>query len=92
MMQLKAYRITMYKCIIDSKWIEVSPLAVLVGKNESGKTSLLKALHKLNPFQSHPYKMAEEWTIGRRNQRYISQVIFEASIELNSENQLKLNP
>ena len=49
-MQLIAFRVTMYKGIIDSGWVKVNPLTVLVGKNESGKTSLLKALHKLNPY------------------------------------------
>jgi len=32
-------------CVIDSDWIDVTPLTVVVGKNESGKTALLKALH-----------------------------------------------
>lgn len=84
-MQLKAYRITMYKCIIDSGWIDVSPLTVLVGKNESGKTSLLKALHKLNPFQREPYRIANEWPRGRRNQRDPSQVVCDALFKLNPE-------
>lgn len=83
-MELKAYRITMYKCIIDSGWIEVSPLTVLVGKNESGKTTLLKALHKLNPFRPEPYKR-EEWPRGRRDQRNDSQVVCEARFELNAD-------
>lgn len=49
-MFLKAFRVQMYKCILDSGWIEVSPLTVLIGKNESGKTSLLNALYRFNPF------------------------------------------
>ena len=49
-MDLIAFRVTMYKGIIDSGWIDVNDLTVLVGKNESGKTSLLKVLHKFNPY------------------------------------------
>lgn len=49
-MKLIAFRVTMYKGIIDSGWVDVNDLTVLVGKNESGKTSLLRALHKLNPY------------------------------------------
>ena len=49
-MDLIKFRVTMYKGIIDSGWVDVDRLTVLVGKNESGKTSLLKALHKLNPY------------------------------------------
>ena len=49
-MDLIKFRVTMYKGIIDSDWVDVDHLTVLVGKNESGKTSLLRALHKLNPY------------------------------------------
>ena len=49
-MKLTAFRIYRYKSILDSGWIEVSPLTALVGKNESGKTTVLKALHKFNPY------------------------------------------
>ncbi len=49
-MKLSAFRIQRYKSILESGWIEVSPLTVLVGKKESGKTTELRALHKFNPF------------------------------------------
>ena len=35
-MDLIAFRVKMYKGILDSGWVEVNPLTVLVGKNESG--------------------------------------------------------
>ena len=38
-----------FKCIEDSTWFDICPVACLVGKNEAGKTALLEALHKLNP-------------------------------------------
>lgn len=46
-MQLKSFRITNFRSIVDSGWIELSPdgVTVLVGQNESGKTSILQALH-----------------------------------------------
>ena len=50
-MKLKRFRIQKYKCIHDSGWIEVGSLTALAGKNESGKTSLLKALQKINPLK-----------------------------------------
>ena len=53
-MDLIKFRVTMYKGIKDSRWVDVNDLTVLVGKNESGKTSLLKALHKLNPYVPDP--------------------------------------
>jgi predicted ATP-dependent endonuclease of OLD family len=41
--------VTNYRSIQDSGEVRVSDFKTLVGKNESGKTSILKALHKFNP-------------------------------------------
>lgn len=47
MLKLIAYRITNFRSIIDSNWISASSdaITVFVGQNESGKTSVLQALH-----------------------------------------------
>jgi ABC-type cobalamin/Fe3+-siderophores transport system ATPase subunit len=46
-MKLEAFRIQNFRSVIDSGWISLSPdgVTVLVGQNESGKTSVLQALH-----------------------------------------------
>ena len=44
-MQLINFRVSMYKGIIDSGWVDVNSLTVFVGKNESGKDL---------PFESTP--------------------------------------
>jgi AAA ATPase domain len=46
-MRLKSFRITNFRSIVDSGWVPFSPdaITVLVGQNESGKTSVLDALH-----------------------------------------------
>ena len=48
-MKLKSVQVRNFKCIEDSGRFDVCPVTCLVGKNEAGKTSLLEALHKLNP-------------------------------------------
>lgn len=48
-MKLIAFHVKEYKSTRDSNLIEVGDVTCLVGKNESGKTSLLQALYKLNP-------------------------------------------
>lgn len=47
--ELKKFRVTKFRSIIDSNWIGVNNTTCLVGTNESGKTNLLLALWKLNP-------------------------------------------
>jgi predicted ATP-dependent endonuclease of OLD family len=81
-MQLIAYCVSMYRSILDSGWIEVVPLTTMVGKNESGKTSLLRALHKLNPFRPDPYVITREWPRGHRKSQDPRHIVCQAKFLL----------
>ena len=48
-MKLKAFRVRNYRSISDSTCISVDSLTALVGRNESGKSNLLRALCSMNP-------------------------------------------
>lgn len=48
-MRLTQARITDFRCITDTNWFALDDVTCLVGKNESGKSSILHALEKLNP-------------------------------------------
>lgn len=48
-MKLLRYKVTNFRSVEDSDWIECDDITTLVGINESGKTNLLLALWKLNP-------------------------------------------
>jgi len=48
-MKLINAHVTEFRSINDSTQFEIGDITCLVGKNESGKTALLKALYKLNP-------------------------------------------
>lgn len=48
-MRLLNVRVQDFWCVDDSTEFPISDVTCLVGKNESGKTALLKALHKLKP-------------------------------------------
>lgn len=48
-MKLLSARIANFQCIQDSNEFEVDDITCLVGKNESGKTAILKAIYYLNP-------------------------------------------
>ena len=48
-MRLVRARVQNFKSIDDSGWVDIDDVTCLVGKNESGKTAWLQALHKLRP-------------------------------------------
>jgi len=48
-MRLLSVRIQDFRCIEDSTEFPITDVTCLVGKNESGKTAILKALYKLRP-------------------------------------------
>lgn len=48
-MRLLSFRVRNYRSINDSGEITVSRITALLGRNESGKSNLLRALHSLNP-------------------------------------------
>ena len=55
------FQVLNYRNIDDSGWIPIERVTAFVGRNESGKTALLKALHKFNPAIEEPYKAQREF-------------------------------
>lgn len=51
-MKLVKAHITNYRSVLDTGEFTLSGTTCLVGKNESGKTTLLQALERLNPYDS----------------------------------------
>lgn len=51
-MKLISARVTNYKNIIDSGEFTLDDVTCLVGKNQSGKSTLLQALYRLNPVEA----------------------------------------
>jgi len=84
-MKLKAFRVLNYKCIEDSDWIDIQDITVIVGKNESGKTALLKALHKFNPFKPEPYNLDVEWPRKTWDNRSEDSLVVIARFEFSPE-------
>src|SRR2546422_11511183 len=48
-MKLRSFRVRNYRCIDDSGEAPVEHIKALVGKNESGKSSIIKARNKFKP-------------------------------------------
>ncbi len=49
------FKVTNFRNIDDSGWIPMERVTALVGRNESGKTALLKALHEFNAASQEPF-------------------------------------
>ena len=87
-MKLEKCRVQNYRCILDSGWVDLDDIAVLVGKNESGKTSFLKALWRLNPYEDVAYNIDREWPIGKRAEKDPEETVVEAVFSFSAEEQL----
>lgn len=62
---LNDFQVLNFRNIDDSEWIPVEQVTTFVGRNESGKTALLKALHKFNPATEEPYNPQREFPRDR---------------------------
>lgn len=60
-MKLEAFRVQNYKRIEDTGWVSCRDLTVLVGKNEAGKSAILRGLSKLNPSDGEEYDGLREF-------------------------------
>jgi len=48
-MELLRFRVTDFRSVADSGWIDIGKVTALIGENESDKTNVLLPLWKLNP-------------------------------------------
>lgn len=89
-MKLTSCRVHNNRSIQDSGWVDIDDIAVIVGKNESGKTSFLKALWKFNPFHDARYNIDREWPSGRRKEKSPDKVVVETRFTFNQEEVAKI--
>jgi len=70
-MKLSKFRVTNYRNVIDSDWIDTTSVTAFVGQNEAGKSNLFEALHRLHPYDDADYNPDEDWPVddwkGRKN-------------------------
>jgi predicted ATPase len=70
-MQAQRFRVQNFRNIDDSGWIKLDQITAFVGRNESGKTTLLRAFHKFNPATKEPYDPLREFPRDRYTRDYI---------------------
>ena len=92
------FRVLNYRNIDDSGWIPLERVTAFVGRNEAGKTALLKALHKFNPAIEESYNAQREFPRERFTAEYrdgadwpVCEVEFELSAEFRKELGARLN-
>ncbi len=63
-MRLKRFRVSNYRNVIESGWIDANDITAFVGPNEAGKSNLFEALYCLNPYiDGATYDTAEDWPV-----------------------------
>lgn len=90
-MDIISFRVRKYRNIQDSGEVELlDRLTCIVGKNQSGKTALLRALHKFNPRDADPYVLNREWPRGHRLERDLNAIVCEVKFTLAADEQRAL--
>jgi energy-coupling factor transporter ATP-binding protein EcfA2 len=92
MMKLLKFRVTNFRSVEDSGWIDTDNVTALIGTNESGKTNLLVPLWKLhpakdgeiNPLADYPRKRYNDIRAMEKKPIFID-AYFELSDELASQ-------
>ncbi|MER8842689.1 ATP-binding protein [Mesorhizobium sp. M0913] len=63
-MKLNRYKVTNFRSVVDSGWVDAEQVTALIGVNESGKTNLLLPLWKLNPAREGELKPTSDYPKG----------------------------
>jgi len=66
-MRLTRIRIKRFRNFVEAQDIDIEPdVTALVGKNESGKTTILQALHRLKPanLKDDEFNLVTEYPAG----------------------------
>ena len=67
-MRLMSFRVSRYRNVLDSKEVLVeSDVTTLVGMNESGKSTMLDALYRLNPVYGDKFVELDDYPRWRRS-------------------------
>lgn len=66
-MKLAKVQVTNFRSVEDSGVFEIGDMTCLVGKNEAGKTAILKAIHGLDPIDDFSYDRTRDYP-----RRYLS--------------------
>jgi hypothetical protein len=72
-MRIDAFRVQNYMRVRDTGWVGCRDMTVLVGKNEAGKSAVLRALSKIKPSDGEGYDGLREFPRSRFTDEFDSQ-------------------
>jgi hypothetical protein len=82
-MKLTHFKVTNYRNIWDSRWIDINDISAFVGQNEAGKSNLFEALYRINPFApNEAYNIDEDWPVDDWGNKDPSALVCEAKFAL----------
>lgn len=85
-MKLMHFKVTKYRNVWNSGWIETNDIIAFVGQNESGKSNLFEALYRINPFApEETYNIDEDWPVDDWGNKDPSALVCEAKFALTAE-------
>ena len=86
-MKLLAFKVKNFRCLLDTSWIPIHDLSVLIGENDGGKTATLDALSiflsankkpDITDFSSFSSQVTTE---SPTQESPLSQIVFEGRFE-----------
>ena len=84
-MQLTHFKVTKYRNVEDSGWIDVKDITAFVGQNEAGKSNLFEALYRINPFaENETYNIDEDWPVDDWGNKDASALVCKAKFALDA--------
>lgn len=85
-MKLRSFKVTNYRNVLGTDWIEVGNIVAFVGQNEAGKSNLFEALYRINPFApDEAYKIDEDWPVDNWGNKDPSALVCQAKFSLTPE-------
>lgn len=82
-MQLRGFQVFNFRNIIDSGWVRADKLAAIIAQNECGKSNLLEAFYKMNPFiVDDKYNISEDWPADKWGEDDEKSVVCKATFQL----------
>jgi len=90
MAKLTKFKVTSFRNVHDSDWIDAGRVTALIGQNEAGKSNLCEALFKLYPFDDSKYDVNFDWPVDLWEKKDPKAIVCRARFELSTEEEAVL--